>query len=64
MFVVTKPGVFFETFRAFPALFVASKKCFKPDHDVFLTPTRCFLCLNLTRVKAQHCGEGETDTST
>lgn len=37
-----------NTSELFPVVFVATE----PDilkHDLFLTPTRCFLCLNITR---------------
>lgn len=36
-----------ETSRHAPALFVATQPG-KPKHDLFLTHTKCFLCLNLT----------------
>lgn len=43
-----------ETSRHAPALFVATQPG-KPNHDLFLTHTKCFLCLNLTRLYTQRC---------
>lgn len=37
---------------------------FKPSHDVSLTLTKCFLCLNLTRVQAQRRDESDKENVT
>lgn len=49
-----------RTRRTCTEQFVVTKRCIlSQTHDVFLTTTECFLCLNLTTAEAQRCDKRE-----
>lgn len=50
--VATKPNIFKEMLGNFAAAFVSTKPGVLSKYMFFF---ECFLCLNLTRTKAQHC---------
>ena len=52
VFVHMKTWYFWVDIRTVPTY---KDRYFKTEHDLFLTLTKRFLCLNLTRAKAQHC---------